>query len=157
MHNYWTFTRREGWSGIHVGWNGNDCFSSHHSYFFFSFFKIPVSKTKTEQNLYFYGGTFRVCSGPPPTPLTGPSVPPTFILSFQRGAPGCGGLSPQGRARLMRTDNPESPAWGRRPPCTGRCPSRPAAARSSSGWGRCPLRRWPAEDHTRDDTKFKSC
>lgn len=59
-----------------------------------------------------------------------------------------------GSARLMRTDSPESPAWGRRPPCTGRCPSRPAAARSSSGWGRCPLRRWPAEDHIRDDTSL---
>lgn len=94
MRNYWTFTRRGGWSGIHVGWNGNNCFSSHQSYFFFSF--LPVSKTKTEQNLHFYSGTFRVCSGPSPLP-DGPSIPPTFILSFQIRAPGCGGLSPQGR------------------------------------------------------------
>ena len=113
--------------------------------------------------------TFRVCSGPslikirfssaPSTP-THSSIPhafffppplPAFLFAFQRGAPGkvvdeddmspcLRRVDPRG---LTRTDSPGSPGWGRRPPCTGRCRSRPAAARSSSGLERRPLRRWP--------------
>lgn len=55
----------------------------------------------------------------PPFP-DGPSIPPTFILSFQRRAPGCGGLSPQGSCgqtvqRVQREEDVRLALEGARP------------------------------------------
>lgn len=96
LHNFWTFNALQ--SGEHVWQNGEISFT----YMFFPFFLISDSKTKSENYVCFYCGTFRVRSGP--SPLT--RIPSLQLLSFQRRALGLGGAS---RLELMRTDSPESP------------------------------------------------
>lgn len=63
-------------------------------FFFFKYLSVKPKGNKIGTFTVEHSGSAAVHPLPPPD---GPSIPPTFILSFQRRAPGCGGLSPQGR------------------------------------------------------------